>query len=123
MRRRGGGFTLVEVIVALVVAVAAMTIVSQGFTSGAQASTSARFSTRAALLARRVITDLETGERAPGQSASGSFEDEPDFRWELRSDQAEQGLYRMELTIRWDERGHERVYTVVRLLRERTATP
>ena len=59
MTRRG--FTLIEVLVALVVAVAAMALLSQGFTTGARASTTAQFATRAALLAQRVVTDFETG--------------------------------------------------------------
>jgi len=52
------GFTLIEVLVALVVAVAAMTLLSQGFSTGARASTSAQYATRAAILAQRVITDF-----------------------------------------------------------------
>ena len=51
--KRKAGFTLIEVLVALVVAVAAMSLLAQGFTTGARASTTAQHATRAALLAQR----------------------------------------------------------------------
>ncbi len=66
MNRRG--FTLVEVLVALVVTVAALTILAQGFTTGARASTVSQNETRATLLAHQVLTDLELGELSIDQS-------------------------------------------------------
>lgn len=118
-----GGFTLIEVLVALVVAVAAMSLVSQGFSTGARASTTSQFTTRSAFFAQRILTDLESGERTLGQSQSGKFEDDPDFSWEVRSETQEQGLYQVTVTIKWEERFQERTFVILRLLRERTATP
>src|SRR4029077_14151896 len=80
------GFTLIEVLVALVVAVAAMTLLSQGFSTGARASTTAQYATRAAILGQRVITDLETGTLSADTNQSGSFEDDADFSFETRSE-------------------------------------
>ncbi len=118
-----GGFTLIEVLVALVVAVAAMSLVSQGLSTGARASTTSQFTTRAALFAQRILTDLESGERTLGQSQSGKFEDDGDFSWEARSETREQGLYDVTITIKWEERSQKREFVLKRLLRERTAAP
>jgi prepilin-type N-terminal cleavage/methylation domain-containing protein len=124
VRRRGAsGFTLIEVLVALVVAVAAMSLVSQGFTTGARASTASQFTTRAALLAQRVLADAEAGLLALGSSTSGKSEEDPDFAWELRSATVEPGLYEVVVTVAWEERSQERTFVLHRLLRERPATP
>jgi prepilin-type N-terminal cleavage/methylation domain-containing protein len=120
---RRGGFTLVEVIVALVVAVAAMTLVAQGYTAGARASVGAQSATRAALVAQRVITSYESGERTPGGADSGRFEDESDFPWEARSETREQNLVELIVAVTWREREQDRRFEVRRLLRQRTETP
>ena len=121
--RRAAGFTLIEVLVALVVAVAAMTLLSQGFATGARASTSSQFSTRAAILAQRVLTDFETGQLSPSSSQTGQFDDEPDFSYETRSETGEvPGLVKLAITIKWQERNQDRTYVLTRLLRERTTT-
>jgi prepilin-type N-terminal cleavage/methylation domain-containing protein len=120
---RRGGFTLVEVIVALVVAVAAMTLVAQGFTSGARASVGAQAATRAAFVAQRVIAGYESGERTAGQADSGKFDDEPDFPWEARSETREQNLVELVVAVTWRDRELDRRFEVRRLLRQRTQTP
>jgi prepilin-type N-terminal cleavage/methylation domain-containing protein len=116
------GFTLVEVLVAMVVAVAAFSILAQGFTTGGQASSAARTATTAAVLAQRVLTDLECGVLAPDQSTSGAFDDEPAYAWSTTSAADEPGLRRLTVTVTWTERNQERSFVLTRLLRERTAT-
>jgi prepilin-type N-terminal cleavage/methylation domain-containing protein len=118
-----GGFTLVEVLVAMVVAVAAFSILAQGFTTGGHAAVAARSTTTAAGLAQRVLTDLESGVLAPDQSTSGDFDDEPDFAWSTTSAADEPGLRLITVTVKWTEQNQERTYVLTRLLRERTATP
>jgi prepilin-type N-terminal cleavage/methylation domain-containing protein len=121
MSRRG--FTLIEVLVALVVAVAALALLSQGFTTGARASTTAQFATRAALLAQRVVTDFETGQLSLGSSQGGKFEDEPDFSFETTSQTGSiAGLTQLTVRIRWKERNDDRVYELVRLMKDRPST-
>lgn len=119
--RRTGGFTLIEVLVALVVAVAAMALLSQGFSTGAKASVVSQNATRAAILATRVMTDYETGAQSTSGSTSGSFDDEPDFSFDTKTETYDTGVLRVTITITWDERGQERTYELVRLYRERTA--
>ena len=112
-----------EVLVALVVAVAALTLLSQGFMTGARASTSSQFSTRAALLAQRVLTDFETGQLSLSSSQNGRFDDEPDFSFESKSDTGEvTGLVKLTITVKWQERNQDRTFVLTRLMRERTTT-
>jgi prepilin-type N-terminal cleavage/methylation domain-containing protein len=121
--RHRQGFTLIEVLVALVVAVAAMTLLSQGFSTGARASTTAQFATRAAILGQRVITDLETGAVSPDGNQSGAFEDEPDFAYETTSETGEvTGLNKLTVRVKWQERNQDREYVLVRLLRTGSGT-
>ncbi len=121
--RRSAGFTLIEVLVALVVTVAAITLLAQGFTTGARASTVSQNGTRAALLAQRVLTDFETGELALNQSQSLSFEDEEDFSCETVSEPYATGVTHLTIRIKWQERGEERTYELVRLMRDRPTQP
>lgn len=123
MKSRRSGFTLVEVLVALVVAVAAMALLSQGFTTGARASSAAQKATRAALLAQRVLTDIETGVLPLDASASGTFEDEPDFAYETSAAPDLPGLTLLTVSVKWDDRGEERRYVLTRLMRARPTTP
>lgn len=118
--RRDAGFTLIEVLVALVVAVAAMAILSQGFSTGAKASVSSQNATRAAILAGRVMTDYESGELSSTGSSTGVFEDEPDFYYRTETESYDTGVLRLTIIVAWDERGQERTYELVRLYRERT---
>jgi prepilin-type N-terminal cleavage/methylation domain-containing protein len=121
--RHRQGFTLIEVLVALVVAVAAMTLLAQGFSTGARASTTAQYATRAAILGQRVITDLETGAVSPDGNQSGAFEDEPDFSYQTASETGEvTGLNKITVTVKWQERNQDRQYVLVRLLRTGSGT-
>jgi len=122
MRRRQG-FTLIEVLVALVVAVAAMTLLAQGFSTGARASTAAQYATRAAILGQRVITDFETGALELDGNQSGSFDDEQDFSYETTSEATDlTGLSKLTVTVKWKERNQDREYVLVRLMRSGSGT-
>jgi len=113
-----GGFTLIEVLVALVVAVAAMTLLGQGFMTGARASTTSQFATRAAILAQRMITDFETGALSLTSSQGGQFDDDADFSYETKSETGDvTGITKLTVTIRWQERNVDQSFTLVRLMR------
>lgn len=120
---RRGGFTLIEVLVAMVVAVAAFSILAQGFTTGGRAATASQWGTKAVLLAQRVMTDLEAGVLAPDQATSGGFPDDADYTYTTSSAADEPGLRLITVTIKWKEQEQDRSYVLTRLLRERTRTP
>ena len=121
--RRDAGFTLIEVIVAMVVAVAAFSVMAQGFALGGRASVVSQQTTRAAVLAQRILTDVEIGQVPADRSSNGLFEDEPDFRWDVESRPDESGLVQLTIAVRWSDHGQERTFALVRLWRERTAAP
>ena len=121
--KRSRGFTLIEVLVALVVAVAALSLISQGFMTGARASTTSQFATRAALYAQRVLTDYESGALTVGTTQTGTFDDDPDFSYETQFSTGEvTGLTKVTVVVKWQERNNDRKYELVRLLRDRTTT-
>lgn len=126
MKRTSGGFTLIEVLVALVVTVAALAMLAQGFMTGARASVGSQYVTRAALLAQRVITDFETGLLPLTSNQNGTFDDEPDFTYETVSGTTSStatgtitGLTQLTVTIKWQERNQDRTFVVVRLMKDR----
>jgi len=125
MRARGG-FTLIEVLVALVVAVAAMALLAQGFTTGARQSVASQYATRAALLAQRVVTDLETGTLPSDTNQNGTFDDEPDFTYDTLSETPDfttvSNLMKVTVNIRWKERNVDQTFVLVRLLRTGSTT-
>lgn len=128
------GFTLIEVLVAMVVVVAAVAILAQGFATGARASLLAEKDMRAALLAQRVITDYELGVVDLSSNQAGSFDDEPDFTYDTTSavptpagttsDGVDYttGLTLLTVNVKWDDRGQPRTYTLTRLMRARPTT-
>lgn len=122
MRTRG--FTLVEVLVALVVTVSALAILSQGLLTGGRASVISQNGTRAAILAQRVMAGLETGEIPISSGGSQTFDDEPDFAYEVLSapDPDESVLYDVTVTIRWKEREEDRTFVLMRIMRDPLAT-
>jgi prepilin-type N-terminal cleavage/methylation domain-containing protein len=117
------GFTLIEVLVALVVAVAALSLLSQGFMTGARASTTSQFATRAALHAQRILTEYETGALTVGTTQTGTFEDDADFSYETKFSTGDvTGLTKLTVVVKWQERNDDRKYELVRLLRDRSTT-
>ncbi len=107
----------------MVVAVAAFSILAQGFTTGGRAATASQWGTKAVMLGQQVLADLEAGVIAADQSASGSFPEDPDFTYRTSSTADEPGLRLITVTIQWKEQEQDRTYVLTRLLRERTRTP
>ena len=110
------GFTLVEVLIAMVVMVIALTIIAQGFSTGARVSTVSQNATRAAYLAQGLITDLEIGERPLDRGESGTFDEDPNFSFEIAPEADEPGVTMVTVTVIWEERSQERTYELVRLM-------
>ena len=122
MRKRSG-FTLIEVLVAMVVAVAAFSILAQGFATGGRAATASQWGTKAAMLSQQVMSDLEAGVLAADKSTSGSFPEDADYTYTTSSAADEPGLRLITVTIKWKEQEQDRTYVLTRLFRERTRTP
>lgn len=122
-RRPQAGFTLIEVLVAVVVTVASVAILAQGFSTGARAASVSQNTTKAALFAQRVLTDFEIGVLPITTGTNGAFDDDPDFTYETTSETGVvTGLYKITVTILWKERNQDRSFVLTRLMRDKTAT-
>jgi prepilin-type N-terminal cleavage/methylation domain-containing protein len=121
-RPRRGGFTLVEVLVALVISATAIILIAQGFSVGAGASSNARQATRAAMLAEMKMSEFESGEQSLTSSTPGDFRDlgHPEYKWEATIDPDSFGTSRVTVTVTWQGRGGEQSFSLVRILTERT---
>ena len=122
---REGGFTLLEVLLALVIVVAGVSVVAQGFSAGTRAAAQAKQETMAAMLAERTMADLETGEASLTSGTSGTFADNDAFGYkvELEPDSAISGRTKVTVTISWGGEGEERSIALNRLMRERPTPP
>ena len=114
--RNNNGFTLIEVILALVITAMGVTIVAQGFDVGGRASVSAQYRTKAVWLAEMKMTEIEIGEIAVNIGDQGTFDDNPLFQYTIESDTTDHtNLYEVNVTIIWEERNAEHSYTLTRL--------
>jgi general secretion pathway protein I len=114
------GFTLVEVLVAMVITAAAIVLISQGFSVGVNASASSQQLTRAVMLAESKMAEFETGELPLTTAPSGDFKpDHPAFKFTTKIDTDSFEAYRVTVTITWNDRGTEQSYNLVRILTER----
>lgn len=118
--RSEGGFTLIEVLVALVVVTAGLTVIAQGFLTGGRASVASQHRSIAAMLAESKMAEIEAGIISNTTSASGTFEPErPDFTWNLELESTTiTGLTQITLTVLWKERGEETSFALTRLMKE-----
>ncbi len=115
MRRGGAGFTLMEVMIAVVVVGMAITVISQGFAAGTKAAAVTERKTRAALLAGELVCMMETGQIDILTQTEGEFANSPDlpqgavmdsegFRWRcLLEDAGMADLYKATITIEWSD--------------------
>ena len=118
------GFTLIEVLVALVVVTAGLTIIAQGFMTGGRASVASQHETIATMLAESKMAEVEAGILTTQSSASGTFEPErPEFSWTLQPESTTTtGLTKLTLTVTWKERNEDRTFALTRLMKETTSS-
>lgn len=122
-RRSVSAFTLIEVLVALVVVTAGLTIIAQGFLSGGRTSVVSQNRSVAAMLAESKMAEIEEGIVSTTSSSSGTFEPErPDFTWTVEPESTvTTGLSKVTLTVLWKEREQEITFVLTRLMKERTS--
>ena len=115
---RQSGFTLLEVLVAFIVFVLIFGAVLEALGTAMRNTRRSSEVSIAALWAQSKLDTIGTIEEIDEGSESGDFDDK--YRWQLdiRKQQVERTdglsadsfpveLYRIELTVRWGERGHE----------------
>ena len=83
-RNRTGGFTLMEVMVAVAILAIALVSIFQLQSQSISMSTDSRFMTTAALLAQTKMVEVETASTLSDKSESGDFGlDYPQYTWRL----------------------------------------
>ena len=125
--RDRSGFTLIEVLLAVVILTTGISIVFRGFTTGLRAASLAQKETTAVMLAQMKVADveIEAEEGLVLGSEEGDFEEEyedrfPGYRWLIEIDEPEDeliiGLYEVRVTIFWPDMDSERQLTITRFV-------
>ncbi|MBW1999506.1 MAG: prepilin-type N-terminal cleavage/methylation domain-containing protein [Deltaproteobacteria bacterium] len=111
-RRSAGGFTLLEVMIAMAIIAIALTAVLGSQSQSISLASEARFNTTASLLAQAKMAELDQVPVEELASDSGDFgEDFPGYSWELSVGSVFPGvpgeisdhLRRIDLTVSWGE--------------------
>jgi len=114
LNRSVGGFTLLEVMVAMSIIAIAMTAVLSSQSQSISLASEAKFSTTAALLAQSKMAETEWGNRLDLASDSGDFEEDfPGYTWQVKVEDVSMDLpenvsnhlKEMTVTISWGEEG------------------
>ncbi len=107
---RRGGFTLLELIVAIAILAVALFGVMQTVTQGINSSITSRDRARAVELAELKLTELRLDPTLEPGTNEGDFGDEqPDWTWTSEVVETETaGLLRLQLTVTWQHGGQDR---------------
>lgn len=100
MRKRNRGFTLLEVMVALAIIVIALVALLTTQSTSIKIMTRSTLMTKAYLLAEKKLAALELAGYDVIEDDDGSFEENPELRWEQRVAQADlEGLKEVRIHI------------------------
>ncbi|MCX7918044.1 MAG: prepilin-type N-terminal cleavage/methylation domain-containing protein [bacterium] len=115
------GFTLLEVVIALVIVVVGLVLISQAFSIGLRAVRVSDKATIARFLAEQKITEIELQSFLALQSGTGDFgPDYPDFTWQMNVATTQlDNLLQINLTISWIEDNTTRTLTITKLIADR----
>jgi prepilin-type N-terminal cleavage/methylation domain-containing protein len=112
-RTRRGGFTLIEVLVALVLMGIVLPITMRGATLAMRAASTARHQTEAATLGDAKLTEMVAqGDWQSGNTQGDFSPDFPQYQWQLQSAQRDLDVTELQLTVTWKERGVDRSINV-----------
>ena len=95
-----GGFSLLEVVVAMAIFLMAMVVIGELVNMGARNSLMARQMTKAVLLAESKQNETLTGNEIGQSEISGNFPEEPDWQYTVNAEPAGiDGLLRVTTTV------------------------
>jgi prepilin-type N-terminal cleavage/methylation domain-containing protein len=93
------GLTLLEVILSLAILAGAVAVLGELLRTGMMNASDARDFTRAEMHASSIMSQVVAGAITPEAISMMPVEDDPDFSFSIASDQAEQGLLRISVTV------------------------
>jgi general secretion pathway protein I len=112
-RTSRGGFTLIEVLVALVLMGIVLPIAMRGATLAMRAASTARHRAEAATLGEAKLTEMVAqGDWQSGNTQGDFAPDFPQYQWQLQSAQRDLDVTELQLTVTWKERGADRSINV-----------
>lgn len=104
MKKTDSGFTLIEVLLAVIIAGLAFVILSQGMGGAAQGSSLSQKRTRGVMLASQKMVEVETGALDPSrQNDQGNFPaPDEEYSYEMTAATTTQtSVYDVSVTVRW----------------------
>jgi general secretion pathway protein I len=115
------GFTLLEVLIAIAIIAIALTSLFSSQSSSLSLAIEAKFNTTASLLAREIVAEYESGLRTFSGDEGDFGEEFAGYSWKTEVEEAnfeqlelgggENPLYRVDLTITWNESSYSSVFT------------
>lgn len=106
LRSRRAGFTLIEVLAALVLIGVVLPVAMKGVSIAMQAAAHARHTGEAVELARHKLTELSLSTDSDSYSGAGDFgTDWPEYRFESRMVARDYGINEVTVEVFWKSRG------------------
>ena len=108
-RTAAAGFTLVEVLAAMVIMAIVLPVALKGVSLALAAASSARHMTEASSLAESKLNQIVAEGGATSTATCGDFApDYPGYQWTLQTAARDYGLTELDLTVTWTERGQQK---------------
>ena len=123
--RRGtrAGFTLVEVLAALVIMAVVLPVAMRGISLALAAASSAKHLTEASTLAESKLNQIVAEGGTTSTATSGNFDpDYPGYEWTLQTAARDYGLTEFDLTVTWTERGQQKSLLLTTLSQQAGST-
>ena len=119
--RKSRGFTLVEVLAALVLVAIVLPVIMRGIALSATLASTSKEKSEAAVLAKSKLDELIATHGWQGSALSGDFDAHPEYRWsaEVR-DWDSSSLKELDVHVIWTARGSQRQVTLSTLLDSNT---
>ncbi|MCK4998761.1 MAG: type II secretion system protein [Anaerohalosphaera sp.] len=114
-----GGFTLIEILAAMVLIIVVIPAVMKGISVAIAVASDSAFKAEAAALAQNKLAEILIEETWQSSNVDGDFGDDyPGYRWKMTSENwTEPGLNEITVEVLWESRGSQREVKLSTLVR------